>query len=102
MKPPENLTRVVGRKRYSTRTGILLAGDDFWDGHNWERGGRNIFLYRTPKGAYFEVILTRIKGDEEGLMPLPQEEAIGMFEDFLTEHRVSFEEAFPGVEVTDA
>ncbi len=102
MKPPENFVQIIDRKRYSVKTATLLAGDDRWDGHNWERSGRNTFLYRTPGGAYFKVTLTKWQGERDALTPVSLEDAISLFEGSLTEHRVSYREAFPGVQVEDA
>ena len=102
MKPPENFTKIIGQKRYSTRSAKLIAGDDFWDGHNWERHGRNTFLYRTPRGAFFCVILSQWQGEYDRLTPVNQSEAITLYETQLTEHRVPYTEAFPGVEIEDA
>jgi len=102
MKPPENMIRIIGRKRYSTKTATLLAHDAFWDGHNFERHGRNTFLYRTPSGAYFTVGLTQWQGEQDTLSPVSLEEAIELFEGALTEHEVKYAEAFPSVEVQDA
>lgn len=102
MKPPSNMTRIVDRTRYSTATAELLAGNDFWDGHNFERHGRNTFLYRTPKGRYFTVTLSQWQGESDDLRPITLDEAISLFEGSLTEHRVEYAEAFPDVEVMDA
>jgi len=44
MKPPEQFTRIIGRKRYSVQKATLIASDAYWDGHNFERSGRNTFL----------------------------------------------------------
>lgn len=101
MKPPKNMTEVINRKRYSTATATLLAGNDYWDGSNFERSGRNTFLYRTPNGAYFQVDLTQWQGESDDLTPLSLDEAVELFER-LKEKRVSFEEAFPGLEAKDA
>ena len=102
MKPPENFERIIDRKKYSTKTATLIASDCYWDGHNWERSGRNCFLYRTPKGAYFEVNLTQWQGERDTLIPLTQDEAIELFEGSLTEHEIPYAEAFPGVTVEEA
>lgn len=48
------MERIVEGKRYSTRTSTLLASDRYWDGSNWERSGRNCYLYVTPRGRYFK------------------------------------------------
>jgi hypothetical protein len=102
MKPPENFERIVNRKRYSTKTATLLAGDDYWDGSNFERQGRNRFLYRTPKGNFFLVSLTAWQGEQNTLEPITEGEAIELYEEILTERTASYEDAFPGVEVEDA
>lgn len=102
MYPPENMTRIIGQKRYSTKTATLLAGDDYFDGRNWERYGRNCFLYRTPKGAFFTVDLTRRDGEQDELIPVSLDTACELFETILINHRVSYAEAFPNVEVIDA
>jgi hypothetical protein len=102
MKPPEDFLKIIGQKKYSTRFATLLTGDDFWDGHNWERHGRNTFLYRTPNGAFFTVTLTQWEGERDHLEPISQAEAVQLYETTLTEHRVDFLSAFPGVEIQDA
>lgn len=98
---PREMTRIVDRIRYSTETATLLAGDDYWDGHNFERRGTNTFLYRTPKGAYFTVNLTQWQGQQDALTPIDLSEAIELYEGPCSEHRVEYAEAFPGVEVID-
>lgn len=101
MKPLDT-QRVIGGKRYSTTTATLLAGDDYWDGHNWERHGTNLFLFRTPKGAYFTQTRSQWEGADDGaLEPITQDEAQTLFDD-LREKRVEWEDAFPGITVEDA
>ena len=101
MNPPEDWTEIINKKRYATKTSLLLAGDDIWDGQSWERKGRNIFLYRTQKGNFFAIHLSRWKGEANHLEPLNEDEAISLYEQ-LPEKRLSFEEAFPDVEIEDA
>jgi hypothetical protein len=102
MRPPEKFERIIERKRYSVETATLIAHDAYWDGHNFERQGRNEFLYRTPKGNYFVVTLTQWQGEGDTLIPVSQDEAIELYEGSLPEHEVSYSEAFPGVEVEEA
>ncbi|MCO6450406.1 MAG: hypothetical protein J5I90_06415 [Caldilineales bacterium] len=102
MKEPTNLERIVDRKRYSTATATLLADDVFWDGHNFERSGRNTWLYRTPNGNYFTVTLSQWQGERDALTPITQKEAIELYEGPLTEHAVDYGEAFPDVAVEEA
>ncbi len=102
MQAPENFTRIVGGLRYSTKTATLIAHDAWWDGSNFERSGRNTFLYRTPQGAYFTVTLSQWQGERDRLTPVHQDEAIQLYETSLSEHPVSYEDAFPGAQVKDA
>jgi hypothetical protein len=101
---PRSMVHVVNKKRYSTNTATLVSGDDFWDGHNYERAGRNTFLYKTRKGAFFKTVLTCWQGEIDAIVPLTQAEAIELWEahDAHGDVRVDFESAFPGVEVEDA
>lgn len=99
---PAKMTRIIDRKKYSTESATLIASDEYWDGSNFERSGRNCFLYRTPNGAYFTVNLTQWQGERDMLTPVTQEEAIELFEGQLTEHQVKYAEAFPDVKVEEA
>lgn len=98
---PRTMSEIIGGKRYNTETATLIAGNDYWDGHNYERSNRNTFLYRTPKGSYFSVFQTQWQGERDSLQVLTQDEAIGMWEQ-LSERQCSFEQAFPGVKVEEA
>jgi hypothetical protein len=102
MKAPKKFVRIIDRKRYDVETATLLASDDYWDGHNFERHGRNTFLYRTPRGNYFYVCLSQWQGEHDTLNPISQDEAIDLFERTLSEHAVTYAEAFPGVKVEEA
>ena len=102
MKPPSKFSKIVDQKRYSVETATLIASDAFWDGRNWERYGRNSFLYRTPRGAYFTVTLTQWQGEQDTLEPIDEDYAIELFEGPLSEHAVSYRAAFPGVQVIEA
>lgn len=98
------MSQVIGGLRYNTETATLLSGNDWFDGHNFERGGTQTFLYRTKKGAYFTQYQSQWHGGCDQLEPVSQEEAIELFESHAAhnENRVSFEEAFPGLEIPDA
>lgn len=102
MKPPEKFTRIINKKKYDVKTAILIAHDAYWDGNNFERQGRNTFLYKTPRDNYFYIKLTRWQGERDNLIPVSRDEAIELFENDLSEHETSYEEAFPGVMVEDA
>lgn len=99
---PGEMEVIINRKRYSTKTATLLAHDVYWDGHNMERSGRNTWLYRTPKGNYFVLGRTMWQGEEDSITPVTLDEAITLYEGPLKEHEVTYEEAFPDVDVEDA
>lgn len=93
MHPNENMSKVIDGKRYTVKTATLIASNEYWDGSNFERSGTNTFLYRTPKGAFFEVYLTQWQGDRDKISPLSRDEAIKMYGE-LQEQIIEFEEAF--------
>ena len=101
MHPPKDMIQIIDRRRYSVATSTLLAGNDHWDGHNFERSGRNSFLYKTQLGAYFTVNMSQWQDEQDTLIPCSPDEAIEHFEE-MTEHRINFSEAFPDVNVLDA
>lgn len=101
MHPRESWSAVIGGRRYRVSTATLIASDEYWDGHNWERRGTNTFLYRTPKGGYFTAFLTMWEGARDSLEPISEAEARNLW-DALPEKHCSFETAFPDVEVVDA
>jgi len=102
VKPFTKFERIIGRKRYSVETAELIADDCYWDGHNYERSGRQTWLYRTPKGAFFTVTRTQWQGEDDSLTPISEGEAIELYEGRLSGHHVDYELAFPDVVVEDA
>lgn len=82
--------------RYNVATATLLASDEYWDGHNFERSGHNTFLYKTRGGAFFRVDLTQWDGERDTLEPISREDAMALYER-LEEHDVKYEEAFDAV-----
>lgn len=101
MQVQESMSQVIEGKRYSVKGATLLAGDDYWDGHNFERSGTNCFLYRGKGGSYFAVHLTQWEGSRDQIEALTEDEAKDLYES-LSEKRVEYEEAFPGSVVPDA
>jgi len=102
MKPPTSFVRIVDRTRYDVQKAELLAGDDFWDGHSFERRGRNRFLYQSAGGRYFTVNLTQWQDEQDTLEPVNPDEAIRLYRGPLSEHRVDYQTAFPDVMAEDA
>ena len=101
MNAPKDFCRIIEGKVYDVSTATRIADDHYWDGQKYERDGRNCFLYRTPNGAFFTVTLTLWQSEKDTLTPITQEEAIKLFEGSLSEHRVKYAKAFPGVNVME-
>jgi hypothetical protein len=102
MHPPTSMSRVVDGKRYSVKKAELIASDEYWDGSNFERSGRNTFLYRTPNGNYFTINLTQWQGERDSLTPISEDDARDLYEHSLYAHEVEYEDAFPNVTVEEA
>ncbi len=62
MHPSETMEETIDGKVYRVKSATLIADDEYWDGHNFEHGGTNAFLYKTPKGNYFTVHLNQWEG----------------------------------------
>lgn len=84
---------IIGGKVYDTETADLVASDHYWDGSNWERNGRNYFLYKTRKGAFFLHHTTLWQGERASITPLSEEDARTYYET-LPEREMSYEDAF--------
>ncbi len=99
-----DMRAVIDRTVYDTRTATLLADDAWWDGHNFERHGRNTFLYRAKNGAFFVVHCTCWEGEHDSLEPLTGPEAEALYETLAqSDHEaLPFEQAFPGVQLQEA
>jgi hypothetical protein len=98
---PEDMTWVVAGKRYRTETATLVAHDEYWNGYNCEQGGRNTFLYRTPRGDFFAQYQTLLRGEVNRIKPLDMTEAIALYQS-LPKKEVPFGVVFPCVNVEEA
>lgn len=87
------MKQVINGLLYDTETAVLLAHDCYWDGQGWDRRGRNVYLYRTPKGRYFVYRTTRWQGEMSHIEPLTEKEARSLYE-ALPVHEVDYQEAF--------
>ena len=81
------LKQVVDGKVYDTETAQVVASDEYWEGHNFERRGTNTHLYKTKKGAYFLGHSTQWQGDKDSIEVLSEEEAKEKYE-HLPEHEM--------------
>jgi hypothetical protein len=91
---------VVTGKRYRTDTATLIAHDEYWNGYNCEQGGRNTFLFRTPRGNFFAQYQSLLPGEINKIVPLEIKEAIALYQS-LHEKEVPFRVVFPDVKAED-
>ena len=87
------MRRVIGGKSYDTETATLVASNRYWDGSNYDRSGRNTYLYKTKKGNYFLHHTTMWTGEFDRIEPLSEGEAMEWWEK-LPEQEVEYEEVF--------
>jgi len=98
---PQNMNWVIAGKRYRTDTAALIAHDAYWNGHSWEQGGHNTFLFKTPKGNFFAQYQTLLQGEIDKITPLEINEAMALYQS-LHKKEVPFTIAFPDAKVEDA
>ena len=94
------MQQIIDRKKYDTETATVLASDRFWDGSNFERNGRNTYLYVTKNGNYFAHHTTQWQGERDTLEALTVEAAKDLYEE-LPEHDLEYAVAF-GEEAEEA
>jgi hypothetical protein len=87
------MQQIVNGLKYDTDAADLVASNEYWDGHNWERDGRNTYLYRTKAGRFFLHHTTLWQGERDRIEPVSPDEARQYYED-LPEHEMTYEEAF--------
>lgn len=87
------MQQIVNGLKYDTETAALVASDRFWDGRNYERSGRNTYLYQTKAGRFFLYHTTQWVNERDHIEPVSPEEARQYFED-LPEHKMDYAEAF--------
>lgn len=79
------MKKVINGKLYNTDTATILSRQ--------KSTGRESYLYRTPRGAFFRHTETIWEGERDSIIPLTAEEAKELFELF-DDPRMSWEEAF--------
>jgi hypothetical protein len=87
------MIQIINGLRYNTETAQLVASDNYWDGQNFDRRGRNTYLYKTLKGNYFLHHTTRWQGEIDSIVAVTKEDAKSYYEN-LVEHEMTYEEAF--------
>ncbi|MEP0806736.1 MAG: hypothetical protein HRF47_14740 [Chloroflexota bacterium] len=87
------MKQVIDGKLYDTEKAEVVASDRFWDGSNWERHGRNTYLYKTKRGNFFAYHTTQWQGERNYIEALTIEQAKELYER-LPEQDMDFEAAF--------
>jgi hypothetical protein len=98
---PLNMSWVAAGYRYRTDKATLIAHDEYWNGHSWEQGGCNTFLFRTPNGNFFAQYQTLLPVQTGRIVPSKVDEAVSLYYS-LYKKEVPFVVAFPGAKVRDA
>lgn len=94
------MKQVIGGKVYDTEKAKLVASDRYWDGSNYERHGRNTYLYKTARGNFFLHHTTQWQGERDSIEPVDIGEAKSYYEQ-LPEQELEYSDAF-GVEPEEA
>ena len=94
------MIRIINGKRYDTEVADVVSTDKYWDGNNWDRGGRNKTLYRTKKGNFFTFRETRWQGEKSYLTAVSKDEAMVIYDE-LPEQIMDYKEAF-GIDPEEA
>jgi len=87
------MRQIVNGKVYDTDKSVCIASDRYWDGHSFSRKGKNIYLFKTPKGNFFLYRTTQWQGEMNYIEPISKEEAKEWYEE-LPIHEVDYEIAF--------
>lgn len=87
------LQQIIDGILYDTENAEIIASNEYWDGHNFERSGRNLHLYKSPKGRFFLCFSSQWQGERTYIEAISAAEAMKYYET-LSEHDVSYEEAF--------
>jgi hypothetical protein len=90
------MRKVISGLVYDTERALCVAHDHYWDGRNFTRHGRNVFLYKTPKGRFFLHHTSCWQGEFETIEPIAKEEVKEWYES-LPCHEVPYEDAFEEV-----
>ena len=64
------MEQIVNGLKYDTEKADLVASNEYWDGHNWDRDGRNTYLYKTENGRYFLLHTSRWEGERDRIEPV--------------------------------
>lgn len=87
------MKQIIDRKLYDTDKSKLVASDRYWDGSNFERHGRNTYLYKTQNGRFFAYHTTQWQGERNYIEALNDEQAKSLYEE-LPDHDLEFAVAF--------
>ena len=94
------MEQIINGLKYDTERAALVATDRWWDGQNFERNGRNTYLYRTKAGRFFVHRTSLRQGERDHIEPVSPDDARQYYED-LPEHEMTYAEA-SGEEPEDA
>ncbi len=91
------MKQIINGKVYDTKTAELVASNDYWDGSNFDRNGRNAYLYKTSKGNYFVLRTSRWQGERDYIAVLSVGDAKALYERLPEHYDTEYKDVF-GVE----
>lgn len=94
------ITQIIDGVRYDTEKAEIVASNEVWDGHNWERNGRNKHLYKSANGRFFVGYSTLWQGQRCYIEAVSEDTAMQLYEE-LPEQEIEYEQAF-GIEPEEA
>lgn len=74
------MEQIINGLKYSTENAALVASDHYFDGSNWDRNGRNTYLYKTAKGRFFLHHTSMWQGERDTIEPVEEEDARTIYE----------------------
>lgn len=87
------MKQIIDGVRYDTEKSVEIANNCYWDGHSWDRSGRETRLYKTPNGRFFACYRTRWEGEQDRIAALTSDEAKKLYEQ-LSKSILEFEDVF--------
>jgi len=94
------MQQIIDGKLYDTETADLVASGPYPESHNWQRGDRSAFLYKTKNGAFFLYRISMWLGEGVSIEVVSVDKAKEWYER-LPESKMGYKDVF-GAVVKDA
>ena len=88
------MRKIITGRVYDTKTGKQIASNYYWDGRNYDRDGRNCYLYASPHGAFFAHYTSRWDGEHDRIEPLTKEDAQELYDQLYEQDEAAYTKYF--------